>query len=262
MSTSHLRPHCAIPRSSPPSLTVGVAPTPIPIHQPSCTSQSSERRETATALYFPVFQKAGSALKVLYLLLWCSAHHHLYAARRQIARYAALQLIVCGFVDSGLLRGFPQPRGGPNSFGPGGSSRPPRGDCGCARATRRCWQCGAPLVRSQGLRPAAHTTPHAARCTPHAARRTPHRLLSNGRCGNARSHAGAQLAERARLQGSSRLSSFSCLSSSSRIFFIVRPCWRCFCSGAQTVSTQRTEAHRKLRVVCAPLAGCPTFRRA
>jgi hypothetical protein len=38
--------------------------------------------------------------------------------------------------------------------------------------TRRCWQCGAPLVRSQGLRPAAHTTPHAARCTPHAARRT------------------------------------------------------------------------------------------
>ena len=131
-----------------------------------------EFRETATALYFPVFQKAGSALKVLYLLLWCSAHHHLYAARRQIARYAALQLIVCGFVDSGLLRGFPQPRGGPNSFGPGGSSRPPRGDCGCARATRRCWQCGAPLVRSQGLRPAAHTTPHAARCTPHAARRT------------------------------------------------------------------------------------------
>ena len=38
--------------------------------------------------------------------------------------------------------------------------------------TRRCWQCGAPLVRSQGLRPAAHTTPHAARRTPHAARRT------------------------------------------------------------------------------------------
>ena len=111
-------------------------------------------------------------------------------------------------------------------------------------------------------RPAARCPYYAARRTLHAARRTPHRLLSNGRCGNARSHAGAQLAERARLQGSSRLSSFSCLSSSSRIFFIVRPCWRCFCSGAQTVSTQRTEAHRKLRVVCAPLAGCPTFRRA
>ena len=40
VSTSHLRPHCAIPRSSPPSLTVGVAPTPIPIHQPSCTSHT------------------------------------------------------------------------------------------------------------------------------------------------------------------------------------------------------------------------------
>jgi hypothetical protein len=142
-----------------------------PRHSPR-PRESSERRETATALYFPEFQKAGSTLKVLYLLLWCSAHHHLYAARRQIARYAALQLIVCGFVDSGLLRGFPQPRGGPNYFGPGGSSRPPRGDCGCARGDAGNAGHHSSAHKACGPLPILRRTPHAARRTPHAARRT------------------------------------------------------------------------------------------
>ena len=141
-----------------------------PRHSPR-PRESSERRETATALYFPVFQKAGSTLKVLYLLLWCSAHHHISVRCKKtncaLRRPTINSVWVCRL---GLVTRLSAAPGRAEFFRTRRLLSPSTG--GLWMRTRRCWQCGAPLVRSQGLRPAAHTTPHAARCTPHAARRT------------------------------------------------------------------------------------------
>ena len=171
---------------------------------------------------------------------------------------------MCGLVDSRLLRGFPQPRDRPRILLHSAVPLALHGGIVDAHVEAILAVQGTtrPLHKACGPLPIVRRTSHAACRTPSAARRTSFCVTGNGRCGKARSHAGAQLAcQWARLQGSSRLSSFSCLSSSLRIFFIARLYWRCFCSGAQTISTQRTEAHRKLRW-CAPLAGRPTFRRA
>ena len=76
-------------------------------------------------------------------------------------------------------------------------------------------------------------------------------------------HAGAQLAGWARLQGSSRLGSFSCLTSSSRRFFSARWCSTRFCSGAHNYQHTAHRSTQKAQVgVHTPLAGRPTAHRA
>ena len=61
-------------------------------------------------------------------------------------------------------------------------------------------------------------------------------------------HAGAQLAGWARLQGSSRPGSFSCLTSSSRRFFIARWCSTRFCSGTQNYQHTAHRSTQKAQV--------------
>ena len=61
-------------------------------------------------------------------------------------------------------------------------------------------------------------------------------------------HAGAQLAGWARLQGSSRLGSFSCLTSSSRRFFSARWCSTRFCSGAHNYQHTAHRSTQKAQV--------------
>ena len=61
-------------------------------------------------------------------------------------------------------------------------------------------------------------------------------------------HAGAQLAGWARLQGSSRLGSFSCLTSSSRRFFNARWCSTRFCSGAHNYQHTAHRSTQKAQV--------------